>query len=344
MLRALAGDAVELGDGHGELAVDGLAAPALQRDQVLHRALAEAALADHHAAAVVLDGAGEDLRSRGAETVDEHDQRTIVDGAFYDVVEDLFRAVGELDLHHRPLVDEQSRERLGFRQETAAVAAQVDDETVDLLDLELLDQAAHIAGGAAIVDVAGALTVVVRIEARDVDDADTVIAIAALDGLQFALRGLGFEGHLAAHQRDDRLGGPRCCAGGQDLQTHRGIALAADQLHDIVDAPTDDIGEAALGALSDRGDPVARLELAVGGGGAAFDQVHDRHVIIDELQRGTDAFVVEAHLDLVFLAVARREIVGVRVEGPSVGVEVDLKHLLGLDLVDPLEHTLVAGA
>ena len=33
-----------------------------------------------------------------------------------------------------------------------------------------------------------------------------------------------------------------------------------------------------------------------------------------------------------------------RVEGPGVGVEVGLEHLFGLDLVDPLEHALVARA
>ena len=67
-------------------------------------------------------------------------------------------------------------------------------------------------------------------------------------------------------------------------------------------------------------------------------------MVVDELQRGADALVVEAHLDLVLLAVARREVVGVRVEGAGVAVEVGLEDLLGLDLVDALEHPLVARA
>ena len=46
MLGALAGNTIELADGHGQLAVHRLLRPAIQRDQVLHRALAEGALAE----------------------------------------------------------------------------------------------------------------------------------------------------------------------------------------------------------------------------------------------------------------------------------------------------------
>jgi hypothetical protein len=61
MLGALAGDAVELADGHGKLAVDRSRRPARQRHEVLHGALAEGALTEHDAAPVILDGAGKDL-------------------------------------------------------------------------------------------------------------------------------------------------------------------------------------------------------------------------------------------------------------------------------------------
>ena len=75
---------------------------------------------------------------------------------------------------------------------------------------------------------------------------------------------------------------------------------------------------------------------------AAFDDVHDGDVVVDELQRGADALVVEAHLDAVFLGAARREVARVRIEGARVGVHQVLEHVVRRDLVDALQHALVA--
>ncbi len=63
-------------------------------------------------------------------------------------------------------------------------------------------------------------------------------------------------------------------------------------------------------------------------GGAAGQQVHDAGVFVIGLQRGTDAFVAEAHLDAVFLGIARREVVRMRIEGARVGVHQVLEHLV----------------
>ena len=78
------------------------------------------------------------------------------------------------------------------------------------------------------------------------------------------------------------------------------------------------------------------------GGRTAFDDVHDGHVVVDELQRRTDAVVVEAHLDAVFLGAARREIARVRIVGARVGIHQRLEHVVGADLVDALERGFVA--
>ena len=135
MLRALAGDAVELADGDGELAVDRARRPAIERHEVLHRALAEGALAENRGAVVVLQRAGEDLRGGGAEAIDQHRQRAGIGDAGLRVVLHFEFAGGDLELHHRALVDEQAGERGGFGQIAAAIAAQVEHQAVDLLGL-----------------------------------------------------------------------------------------------------------------------------------------------------------------------------------------------------------------
>src|SRR5262249_25756826 len=64
-----------------QLAVHRLAREAVERHQVLHRALAEGGLADDQPAVIVLDRAGEDLGRGGAQPVDQHRERTGVGGA-----------------------------------------------------------------------------------------------------------------------------------------------------------------------------------------------------------------------------------------------------------------------
>ena len=138
LLRAVAVGAVELlhGDlqrahrrrvGHAEQLL-------AQVQQALHGALAVGrVVADDQAAAVVLDGAGENLAGAGAELADQHHQRARPGDARIGVVVGLHAAVGVLDLHDRPVVDEQAGQvdRLGER--AAAVAAQVEHHGVDAL-------------------------------------------------------------------------------------------------------------------------------------------------------------------------------------------------------------------
>src|SRR5690606_14791204 len=79
VLGAAALDAEKLGDGQLHMAEARAfgGRPAVQVDQVLHRALAEGGLADDQGAAVVLHRAGEDLRSRGRGAVDQYRQRAV---------------------------------------------------------------------------------------------------------------------------------------------------------------------------------------------------------------------------------------------------------------------------
>ena len=105
-----------------------------QVEQALHRALAVGRVVAHdQAAVVVLDGAGEDLAGAGAELADQHDQRARPGDARFRVVVGLHVAVGVLDLHHRPVVDEQAGQADGLGQRAAAVGAEVEDHGVDSL-------------------------------------------------------------------------------------------------------------------------------------------------------------------------------------------------------------------
>ncbi|KAG0933386.1 hypothetical protein G6F31_016328 [Rhizopus arrhizus] len=110
VLGAAAADAEELGDGQLDLAEAlGFAArPAIEVDDVLHGALAEAGFTDHQATTVVLDGAGEDFRGRGRAAVDQHRQRAIPRHALVAVAVDGDAAPGLTHLHHRALLDEQA--------------------------------------------------------------------------------------------------------------------------------------------------------------------------------------------------------------------------------------------
>ena len=188
------------------------------------------------------------------------------------------------------------------------------------------------------------LRVAVLVEAGHGDDADLERAAVAHDALYFLVRRLGLQRHLVARELDHLLRGAGGRAGRQHLQAHHGAGLAADQLHHIVQAPADHVLERPALALADAGDAVVGVQRAGDGGRAALDDVHDGDVVIVQLQRGADALVVEAHLDAVFLGGARREIARVRVEGARVGVHQVLEHVLGADLVDALEHALVALA
>ena len=266
-LGALAGDPVELADRHGQLPLGRLPRPAIERNEILHRALAEGGLPEHHAAVVILYRRREDFRGRRAGAVHQHRQRAAIGDARLRILQHLDAAVGGLELHHRAMVDEQAAERGGFRQVAAAVATQVEHQCVErALCLQLADQPPYVARGGAVVGVAGAARVVVLVKTRHGDDADPQHAIADAHLARFLLGRLVLQRDLAAGQCDHLLVGARSGATRQDLQAHLRIALAADQLHDVIEAPADHVGKRAFTALADRHDPVVGLE-RVGGCG-----------------------------------------------------------------------------
>src|SRR5262249_4125000 len=124
MLRAFAGYAIELADGHRQLPAGGVLRPAIERHEVLYRALAEGALAEDEAAVIILNGSGEDLRRGCAETIDQNGERAVVGGGGLRIVEDFETPCCVLQLHDRPVIDEEAGERGRLRQIASAVATQ----------------------------------------------------------------------------------------------------------------------------------------------------------------------------------------------------------------------------
>ncbi len=203
------------------------------------------------------------------------------------------------------MIDEQPRERGGLGEVTAAVTAQVEDQALDVLGLELAQQFQHVVRSAAVTLIAGVLRGYILVEPGHGDHADLERAAVTRHGLHFFMRRLRLQRDLVAHELRDlfRAAGGR--AGRQHLQAHRRAGLAADQLHHVIQPPADDVGERSLMSLADADDAVVGAERAGYCRRSAFEHVHDGDVVVHHLERSADALVVEAHLDAVLLGAAR---------------------------------------
>ena len=112
----------------------------VDHDDLLDGPLAErAGIADDQAPAIIADHAREDLRRTGAELVDQDDERAVPGGPFVVVVK-MLDAEDFLDLDDRAGVDEKPGEGLGFLEQAAAVAAEIDDDRVDAARFEFVQE------------------------------------------------------------------------------------------------------------------------------------------------------------------------------------------------------------
>ena len=108
--------------------------PAAERNDGLHRALAERARADQRRALVVLQRAGDDFRRRGRAAVDQHDHRLALGqvarmgGAALGFLG--IAAAGRDDL---AALQEGVGNRDRFFQQAAGIVAQVDDVALQLV-------------------------------------------------------------------------------------------------------------------------------------------------------------------------------------------------------------------
>src|SRR5690606_2428920 len=253
-------DAEELGDRQLDLAEAFLLVgrPAVEVDQVLHRALAEGGLADDQAAAVVLDRASEDFRRRRRATVDQHRQRAIPCNAAVAVAFHADPATGLAHLHHRALVDEQAGQLDRLGQRAAAVVAQVEYHAIDILGLQLAQQLADVAGGRGVVVAVEAAAFEILVEARQLDHPDALVGRVGLagNGQHLGLGGLVLEPDLVAGDHHAGRLAVQTGAGRDHVQPHLRALRPADLLDHVVQAPADHVDHRPALALADRGDAI----------------------------------------------------------------------------------------
>ena len=300
MLGALPGDPVELGLGELQVSLT-------NRNQGLHRPFAEGLPAQHQSPAVVLNGSGEDLRSRGAEAVHQDRQRAAIDNARVRVRVNADEPPAVADLHHRASIDEQAHELDGFLERPATVVPKIDDQPADLCLLQLRDQPFHVTGGALVVGIPGSKRGEVHVERRQPDDADLLPARPVLDLHDPAAGLLILEIHLVANDPDD----PSFLRGadlGNDLETNRGLLGSANQGHHLVQAHAQDVHHLPFLALSDPDDTIPGPQVAGLVGRPADNQPQHLDALAIPLQNGADAFQRQAHVYVEVLTLMRRKI------------------------------------
>ncbi|VTQ27132.1 Uncharacterised protein [Pseudomonas aeruginosa] len=291
---------------------------------------------------VVLHGAGEDLRGGGRETVDQYRQRAGIEGLAFVVVEHVDAAVAVAHQYGRALVDEQAGQLGGLLQGAAAVVAQVEDDAVDLVLLQFGDQLLHVAGGALVVRVAGAVGLEVQVEGRQVDHAELVAAAFVVDLDDGFLRRLVLQLHRLAGDGDDLAGlVVRRVARRNHFQAYLGTFRPTDQLDHFIQAPADHVDHFAL-ALGDADDLVGGGDLLALRRRAGRHQAYDLDVVVVALQHRADAFQREAHVDVEVFRVVRRQVLGVRIVGLGEGVDVGLEDVFAAGLLEARQLVLVA--
>src|SRR5690606_37742751 len=285
---------------------------------------------------IVLHRAGKDLRGRGRQLVDYHRQGAVVDHAGIGIIQHLHLSLGVAYQHTGALADEQAGQLGGLLQGAAAIVAQIQNDAVNVLFLQLAEQPANIAGGAAIIRITPAIGLEVDIEAGHLDHPDTVI-LALL--VEFQHRGFGglvlqfdrftHQNHLAAGHVAGRV------AGGNDFQAHGGALGAADQLDHFIKPPADHVDHFAV-ALGHADDAIGRSQLLALLRRTGRHQTDDLGVVVVALQHGADALEGQAHVDVEVLRVIRRHVLGMGVVDLGQGIDVVLEDVLAAGLIQAL--------
>ena len=342
-LGAAATDAVELRHGQSQppqvLAI--ARHVAVEIDQGLDRALAEGRLADDDGPAIVLHGGGEDLRGGGAVAVHQHGQGPGVGGARGGVLLHVHLAEGVLDLDHRALIDEQPGEVRRLGQGAAAVTAQVHQDPIHPLALEVVDQVLHVPGGAAKILVAIGLRPEVAIKARHLQDPDAQPRGIGQVVHHVSLGRLILQLDLVAHQGDFPGGTIGTGGLGQDLQPHHRVLGPADLVHHVLEAPAHHVLDGPVLALANPDDAVAGMDQARHPRRAPGNGALHLGVVRLALEHRADAFQGQAHADIEVLRRAGRHVAGVRLQGLDVGVDEGLIDVIAIELPHPLRQALV---
>ena len=292
-----------------------------------------AAVADDDGPSRVLQVSGDDLRGRGARAVREDDHRLLEGDGVPRGNRQAADAAQVADLHDRSELDEQGRQPHGLGERTAAVAAQVENEALGALRVEVRQVLRHVHRAAAELGIVRTL-VHRAVEPRQVDVADLVRDARKRDALDMSRRRLILELDLVAHEVDALLRraariGPR-----HNLEDDLRALLAADLrnrfLHRL---PHDVLHHPAVLLHADN--LVALLDAPVPFTGAARHNLDNLERALVRREHRADAAESEAHLHVEVLLRRRRHVVGVRIVRAAHGREIVLQDRL---LVRLREH------
>ena len=187
-------------------------------------------------------------------------------------------------MYYWSVIDEQSGQCGCFRQVSATIVTQVDNQPVNALVFQFADQTLNVLGRTGVILVAGAQCAVIPIKARYLDDTDLPVTTVPGYRYNLALGCLLLELHLVAGKAKNFLFAARQFSGWHDLQSYNGVGFATYELHDIIESPADHVDQLAIFTLCDGCDLVLGLQHAVDRGRTTGDDVDDHHVVILDLQ------------------------------------------------------------
>ena len=128
-----------------------------------------------------------------------------------------------------------------------------------------------------------------------------------------------------------------------DLKPNNGVSWPANQIDYLIQPPAHDVLDRTAFSLTDADDQIRGAQVALLVGRACGDQSTDFGVLVINLKHGADAFERQTHVDVEVLGAPGREVIGVRIVLLCQRVRVDLKNVLGVVLIEPIQLILVTS-
>ena len=228
------------------------------------------------------------------------------------------------DLNDGAFVDEVSGDSDGGGKRSAPVAAKVKNDSAGAGSLEGAELGAHVFRAVAV-----ALVKEVDVEFGQADVADV--------GAQHCTAGkCGFHFDDVAHDRNHLLGSVFFADG----EAHFGALFAADLGDDFVDAHSDDVFRLGV-ALGYFEELVPHLKFALAPAGAAGDDACDGHELTVLLKLGSDTLKLAGHFNLKRLLLLGRKVLGVRIKGRRIRVDVVAEVVGAVEFVEAVKPLVV---
>ncbi len=148
-----------------------------------------------------------------------------------------------------------------------------------------------------------------------------------------------FKADLLARQGHGAGFGALACR--QHFKTHFAAFRPLDFCYHVVETPADHIFH-RLARLTDADDAVADADRFALRRRTARDHRVDHRVVVIHLQYRADAFQRQAHFGVELFGIARRQIVGVRIDFVREGVHRQLEHIFAVALRQAANSEVIA--